>query len=147
MAAGGGGGGPAGSGREHKGGGGNIGEPSTVSSNNGGGGIISDDDITSPLVNDDVKSRGDMPFDVMPLVIEDVMDDVIDDGMLGWLMDCKGREDGGGGGIASEGAPSGFRSTSVCLASSFISSASTFSSCKCFTIIGTLKKKKQYYCK
>lgn len=123
---GGGGGGPAGSGSEQIGGGGNTGEPSIVSSNSGGGGMINDEDMTSPFVNDDVMSRGDTPFDMIPFVIEDVIDDVI----LGWFIDCNAREDGGGGGIASEGAPSGFRSTSVCLDNSFISSASTFSSCK-----------------
>lgn len=124
MPDGGGGGGPAGSGKEHAGGGGNIGDSSTEGSKIGGGGIMSDDDITSlPLVKDDVISHGDIPFD-KPFVSDDVMD-------AGWWIDCKARVDGGGGGMASDGAPSGFLCASVsAIVKSSISSANTVSSYK-----------------
>lgn len=62
-----------------------------------------------PFVIDDVMPTDD----VIPLVIDDVMplvtDDVSDGGREGILIFWRGRDEGGGGGIASEGAPSGFR--------------------------------------
>lgn len=125
LVEGGGGGGPAGSGREHGGGGGNVGASSTFGSILGGGGITNEDDITSPLVSDVVIPLvGDTPLGVTPF-IDDVIEPI---GVAGWRMDCKGREEGGGGGMDSDGAPSGLRWNSVSsLLSSSISSASTFS--------------------
>lgn len=70
----------------------------------GGGGRVSDDVIDAvikfmPFVIDDV-----MAFDT-PLVSDDVM-------LLWPFMEdvmFKGKEEGGGGGMASDGAPSGLR--------------------------------------
>lgn len=103
-----------------------------------------------PLLIDDVITLGDMllviddviEFGAMLLFMELVMSltDVTDDVMTleGTpfaieVMEVSGSEEGGigGGGMASDGAPSGFRCASVCaLLSSFISVASTCSNCK-----------------
>lgn len=85
------------------------------------------EDVINPgkPLDDDVIIPGTPFVDVvmMPLVDTDV---VI--GVDGWWMDVRGREEGGGGGIDSEGAPSGLRCASVVdLLSSFISAARTCS--------------------
>lgn len=90
---GGGGGGPAGSGSVQAGGGGNSAEPPDSGSSGGGGGSTSEDDITSPFM-------GDAPF--VTAMYDDVMDA---GGDSGWMASV----DGGGGGMDSEGAPSGLR--------------------------------------
>lgn len=132
LPAGGGGGGCAGSGRtDGAGGGGNTGDSSTSPScGGGGGGNTSDDVIESPFdIGDTPFIEVDITFDVMDPFIELVITG--GRGRDGCMMLWRGNEDGGGGGIASEGAPSGLRCASVCdLLSSFISAASTCSSCE-----------------
>lgn len=106
------------------GGGGNTGDSSVSGSIGGGGGRISDEVIASPF------DIGDMPF--IELLMTPLNDDVIEagGGGAGGTQGCMASVEGGGGGMASEGAPSGLRCASVWdLLSSFISAANTCSNC------------------
>lgn len=89
------------------GGGGNTGDCSDSGSTSGGGGRISDDVIASPF------DIGDTPF--IDVLMTPLNDDVMEagGGGAGGTMGVMASVEGGGGGMDSEGAPSGLRCASV----------------------------------